>query len=826
MSVAEMLALGLQHHQAGNLVQAEQIYHQVLQADPRCADALHLLGQIAHRYGQHKTAIDYISRAIAVSPHAASFHCTLGIVYQAACRHAEATATLRQALELRPDSANIHNTLGVSLKNQARLDEAVACYRRAIELEPDFVFAHNNLGGALAEQNRLDEAIACYHHALRLKPDYADAYKNLGNALARQKRLDEAVASLQQALRLQPDNAAIHNDLGAALVAQDRLDDAISAYRRALSLQPNFAMAHNNLGVALVAQGRLEEAIAAYRQALSLQPDLAIVHNNLGVALLDQGKLSEAAARYRDALRLCPDCFEAHINLCKLLQEQWRLDEAIAHSQAALQIRPQSAAAYSSLGDSLNNQGKIEEARASYEHALSLEPNNRLRILVATLLPLVYESTSHLEEERRRFRDNVRRLHEEGVFLDVTQGGPSPAFYLAYQGKNDRDLQRALGQLYRVPAIEPPSRRRRTAGMNPGARKIKVGFISTYFTTHTIGRLMYSLVAHRSRDRFFVTVLSGTTQPDEITESYHRHADSFISLPANLPAARRLIAEQELDVLFYTDIGMHPLTYTLALFRLAPVQCVTWGHPHTTGLETIDYFISSELCETDEAEEHYTETLVRLKSLPPYSFRPVFEAQSRGRDHFGFANDCHLYACLQSLFKLHPEFDEVLGGILRRDPKAVLALSTGRFSHREKLLRKRFAVSLPDVLNRIRFFGWLSPDDFLNLNAVSDVVLDPMHFGGGRTSYDFLALGLPVVTLPSRFLRGRLTLGMYKKMGLLDCVAGTTEEYVDIAVKLGTEPDYRAAIRSKILAANDVLYEDQEAIRELEDFFERANATV
>src|SRR5262249_39926996 len=121
----------------------------------------------------------------------------------------------------------------------------------------------------------------------------------------------------------------------------------------------------------------------------------------------------------------------------------------------------------------------------------------------------------------------------------------------------------------------------------PGARKIKVGFISTYFTDHTVGRLTQSLVANLSRDRLSVTVLLAAEQPDAMTDVFRQRADQFFTVPANLPAARRLIEDLELDVLLYTDVGMHAFTYTLAFSRLAPVQCVTWGHPETTGLATI-----------------------------------------------------------------------------------------------------------------------------------------------------------------------------------------------------------------------------------------------
>ena len=98
-------------------------------------------------------------------------------------------------------------------------------------------------------------------------------------------------------------------------------------------------------------------------------------------------------------------------------------------------------------------------------------------------------------------------------------------------------------------------------------------------------------------------------------------------------------------------------------------------------------------------------------------------------------------------------------------------------------------------------------------------MLDPIGFGGGNTNYQAFAFGLPVVTIPGEFMRGRIADGFYQKMGMLNCVATTPKEYVEIAVKLGTDPDYRQTIKDKILTQNHVLYEDKQAIEELEAFF-------
>jgi predicted O-linked N-acetylglucosamine transferase (SPINDLY family) len=280
-TISEALALAIQHHRGGRLQAAEQIYRQILQADPNQADALHLLGLIAHQVGKHEVAVEYIERAIALKGNAAIFHNNLGMAYRALRRIPEAVACYRRALELKPDYVEAHNNLGNALKAPGRLDEAVACYRRALELQPGLAEAHNNLGGVFREQGKVDEAVACCRRALELKPAYAEAHNNLGNALKDQGKPDEAIACYRRALELQPDNAETHSNLANTLRAQGKLDEAVACYRRALELKPGFAEAHSNLGSALKDQGMLDEALACYRRALELEPAFAEAHSNL-----------------------------------------------------------------------------------------------------------------------------------------------------------------------------------------------------------------------------------------------------------------------------------------------------------------------------------------------------------------------------------------------------------------------------------------------------------------------------------------------------------------------------------------------------------------
>ena len=398
VTIPEALEIAVQHHQSGRLQAAEQIYRQILQAEPNQAHAIHLLGVIASQVGKYEIAIQYIQRAIGLNGAEAGFHNNLGEAYRALHRIPEAVACYRRALQLSPDCVETHNNLGNLFKDQGKLDEAVACYHRALQRKPDFAEAHNNLGNALNDQGKLDEAVACYLKALEFKPDYAEARNNLGVSLSDQGKADEALACYRRALELNPDYAEAHSNLGVALNDQGRPDEALACYDRALELKPNYAEAHYNRGVAFKLQGKSDEAIACYRRALELKPDYAEAHSNLGVALNDQGKSDEAIVCYRWALELKPNLAETYCNLGTALMEQGKLDEALASCRQALELKPDYAYARSNLLLALQycagvTPAVLAEAHAEYDrhHAAPLrdgvaqqekvrDPHGRLRL--------------------------------------------------------------------------------------------------------------------------------------------------------------------------------------------------------------------------------------------------------------------------------------------------------------------------------------------------------------------------------------------------------------------------------------------------------------
>ena len=319
MTISQAFQAAYQHHQAGRLAEAEALYRQILAVQPNHADALHLLGLVAHQVRRHDLAVEWIRRAIVLSPNNPAAHSNLAEAYRAMGKYEEAIASCRRALELKPDFANASLCLGNTFRERGQLGEAASAYRRALELKPDFPEGYNNLGITLADQGKFEEAAFAYRRALEFKPNYPEVHNNLGIALRELGDPESSLAATRRALELKPDYADAQNNLGIALRDRGHVDQAVAAYRRALELKPDFPEAYNNLGAALTDRRQLDEAMAAYRRALELRPDYPEAYNNLGSSLKDRGDVDDAIAAFRSAIKLKPEFAAAHSNLAFIL---------------------------------------------------------------------------------------------------------------------------------------------------------------------------------------------------------------------------------------------------------------------------------------------------------------------------------------------------------------------------------------------------------------------------------------------------------------------------------------------------------------------------
>ena len=525
-----------------------------------------------------------------------------------------------------------------------------------------------------------------------------------------------------------------------------------------------------------------------------------------------QGQLEMAAHSYEAAISIHPAPAPLLVDLGNLRQDQGNQPAALLCYERALAADPVCVAALQNLGYLLFNMGEAEKAQDIYERLIAIDPAPLNRLLASSVLPVVYDSTADVDYWRHRQLEILDQLAESKEQVDATKTLVPTAFFTAYQGLCDREVMEKRGRA--ILGRDFTQGRKLTS--RPDGRR-RVAFMSAYFRDHTIGRLNLQRLQNLSRERLHLTIIHTGGGRDWMVEKFAACADQFVHLQRDLSTAMQTLAQLDLDILVHADVGMDALTQTLAYSRFAPIQATTWGHPDTSGSSMMDYFISSQHLERADGRADYSEKLVLLSGLGIDYERPTLGAERKSRAELGLPEDKHLFACPQTLFKFHPDFDEVLAAILRDDPLAEIVLLEGRLPEWTHRLKRRFRRTLPEQGRRVRFLPALPRPDFLSLLANADVVLDPLHFGGGNSSLEAIAMGVPVVTLCGRYLRSRITSAIYSQIGIEELVAADSREYAALAVRLGTDRQYRAAVVERLKAASAKLFNDRTAAIELEN---------
>ncbi|MHB9101287.1 MAG: tetratricopeptide repeat protein [Sulfuricella sp.] len=717
------------------------------------------------------------------------------------------------------------------LHRSGKLEDARRLYMEISQRAPDFAEAWHRLGLIEQAAGRLDEAADFMRRAIRLDERQPLYFFGLGQVLQDQNEPGEAESLFRQALALNPNMAPAYNHLGLVLQSVQRFDEALQCFREAVRCHPGYARAFNNLGNLLKAKGELLEAIGCFREAVRLSPDYRLALVNLGKALQESGDMAGAEESYRQAVELDPNDFEACSNLGSVQLVQVKLEQAEQAFKCALALKPDSIAQLNWLGYVLREQGKMAECFAVYHRASELDADNLRAMLGECLaLPPVYSDRADVNTSRHRYMEGLARLREEAGRFKRLPADQALAqlqwgnFYLAYQGQNDCKLQSEYAGFVAdvLSAVAPEFFEPVPQDENAPERRLRVGFLSSFLRECTVGAYFKSWITLLDRERFEVFVYYTGHWHDAVTREIEASVEHYVQL-IGVEAAEiaRRVKSDGLDVLIYPEMGMDVTGYMLGAMRLAPVQCVAWGHPVTTGHQNIDYYLSCDSMEPDNAREHYTEQLVLLGGIGTRYAKPACSSPA-DRQRFSLPAERHLYLSPQSLYKIHPDNDEIFLDILEQDQKATLVFFQGMFTTVTQAFMARLERGMTArklaVLKRVIFLPRMDHDAYLQVNRSCDVMLDTLHWSGGNTSLDALACALPMVTLPGEFMRGRQSYAMLKAMGLDDLIARDKKDYVAIALRLGSDAAWRKEIQLRMAQNIDRVFENESPVKELEQF--------
>jgi protein O-GlcNAc transferase len=708
---------------------------------------------------------------------------------------------------------------------------------RVLAAAPDDIPALNLLAELYLSGKNPAGADECLERITRITPTDAAAHRRLGNARFNAGAIEKAIRSFRTAIELEPGSVAAHNNLGRTLLAAGDTAGARASYERALGLEPNYAIGHVNLAVLLVALGELAQALVHFERALAIRPELAEGWTRYATLLLRLNRPAEGLACCDRALALNPRMPEALYARAACLHELKRFSEALAGCDQALAERPAYAEAHYSRAKILRDQGDWRGAVAGFDAALRADPDYeaaRWARAVATI-PALPESEAEIEQSRAAFAaawSEVRAWHSSHALDDATLVvGAIQPFFLAYQQRDNRNLLSEHGQLCENLMGRWQAARLRTyaapelprAAIHIGSErssKLRLGIVSAQIREHSVfNAITRGWLEHLNRQHIEISVFHLGTATDAKTTLARSLAEHFHSGARSVADWVRTIGE--IDALVYPEVGMDQLTLQLASMRLAPLQMVAWGHPETSGLPTIDYYLSAAAFEPEGAERHYTERLFCMPNLGSCYQSSGIEVPGVSLQRFAIDRTVPVFLCLGAPFKYAADDDAVLIAIAERLGSCqfhFFEYRDGTLSRRllERMAR-RFADAGVDSAAHLRLQPWASEAELHALMGIATAHLDTIGFSGFNTIMHAVESGLPMVTHRGRFLRGRFGSGILEQLGLTELVADDRSSYVETAVRLAEDPLFRSETAQRIVARRERLYGDKQTIAALQE---------
>ncbi len=461
--------------------------------------------------------------------------------------------------------------------------------------------------------------------------------------------------------------------------------------------------------------------------------------------------------------------------------------------------------------------GDIEINKKFYERYLSLDEKN-LEIYLESLflLPSIYLDSLDLNVLRTNFQKNLEKIrnlnlekYNKNNFLPRVM-----TFFLSYNNENNLPILKTFTE--NIAKVYPELSLNLNLKYCVKSSKIRIGFVSEFLTDHTIGKLFSNLILDLDPNKFDVIVFHSLNTKEGFIKKIIDLKIRTISLPLLLNDKIKILQAEHLDIIFYPDIGMSGDLYYLTFYKLAKFQINTWGHPETSGNKNLDFFISNQMSELAEADDFYSEKLIKFNNFNIYC--NSLETSDKNVS-FNFPENKNIYFCPQTIFKLVPEFDEIIKNITNLDKKSVICFIKDPFNHQYKIFLQRLknkGINLDQIL----IIDRLSEKEFINLSAQADILLDPLYFGAGNSFIETFLNPCPLITHPSKFLRSRLALGLYKQLNIENPpVYYSIDDYIFNAVEIVNDKKKNNLIREQIFEKGRFFFRNKEVLIEYENFF-------
>lgn len=466
--------------------------------------------------------------------------------------------------------------------------------------------------------------------------------------------------------------------------------------------------------------------------------------------------------------------------------------------------------------------------------------NSKNKHLLKASRHIVLEMSKYIYKEWK----NIFFTEKEFIFsLNYT----CLMYPITYQNANNKEILTEFNKLIKkinpwINYISPNIAKKLLLKNNPNPEnkvesKVKnICFITDSFVVDScVFRDRIGLIGQLLKEKCFNIYVASFYTKKQVTGDIakmfiNKIGSKYIELERNMDSARNRLDKLNLDVIIYPDVGMKIYPYILSFSKLAPIQINTWGHSETSGIDTIDYFVSSKIfhpyqkLKEDTVKNEFSEKLVLMNSLSTYYIPPlklfnINTKKFKNKKELGYTNNNKLYGCLQTSYKISYEFELTLLKILKNDPNAFILLSNAIPFCKSQLnrIQKVFGI----YLNRLKWYTSLDKFHYLEIVNICDVILDPFPFGGCNTSFEAFDLNIPVITCPNNYLNGNFTTGLYKKMGISECITSNHDDYYLKAIELVYKPKLKNKIIRDIVQNKHKIFLEKESVEEWKSFLLR-----
>ena len=733
----------------------------------------------------------------------------------------------RSQQEIREQSQLIFQN-GLALLQQGKLEEADKLFLQAHQLDENNIDALNLLGIRSYQKQHYSSALDFLNRANQLAPGSAQTLSNLGLIHNSLFEFAEALRFFNLAIQCDSNIPETHNNRGNALKGLGKNDEANKAYERAIALRPNYAEAMSNQGVLLLEMGKIDKAIALLESAIQANPHFAVAYNNLGNAFTQIEHYDDAFQCFERALQINPNYLDACLNFGNSLKKCKQYEAAIDCYQHALKINPNNAKTFYLLGEVYYDTGDCGLAKTYYAKSLELYPTDLETQIALTIaqIPKVAKNEEELSNSRHAFTQQLGFLSatlpqkiDPRLSAKLISRHP---FYLAYQDENNKPLLSQFGDICigLAQVIQDGLNIQQIPSQTQA--KIRIGIISSFICSHPVWHaITKGWINHLDPDQFELHIFNTNGVEDEETKLAKSQVTNYTNCGTDVINAAQIITNQNLDVILYPEIGMDTVSKALACLRLAPTQVASWGHPETTGIPTIDFYLSAELLEPINGNSFYSEELIQLPNLGTYFENRNVKIMSPDLAALGINSSSPILLCAGSPSKYNPNNDSVFVEIAKRLGQCQFIFFN--FDHNlTSLLKERlglaFANAQLDANQFLRFIPFLKKEEFHGLMQKADLYLDTIGFSGFNTALQAIACDLPVVTKEGARMRGRLGSAILHRIGLDDLVCRSVGDYIHLVVELIQNPELLNSYKDKIANSKVLLLNDLEPIRALENF--------